>query len=990
MALTRPRFGQLNTGVVSEADPITVLHAGATSANVDIGFLMNRANGLVSNVALYWNEAGNTFATSFTTSTGGTDTNVAVTSYANITTGSHTVYGAILPSANITYDLGSPSLRFRTLYLSGSTIDLGGALISAVNGTMTLTNQSGGSFTVSGSAPGQSTGTFGNVVANSSVTSTSTSTGALQVAGGAGITGNVYSGAQVQAANGLYSVGSFNGGYSDGIVVDYTSGLGRVSVGLADAIKFYNNGPAGAELFVISAGGNIIIPVTTTSSSTTTGALVVSGGTGISGNIFAGGNITQAGYHVINSNVSVSALQITGTATKGGAGYHDFLSVTNQGGGTNINKYFRLSSTGGLEIINSAYNQNIFTLTDAGALTVPAISVGGSLGSSGQVLSSTGTGLQWVASGGFSGGGVPNQTTFASNVVANSGTSSTSSTTGALVVVGGIGASGNVWAGQVYTTNNGNGTNFAVGDDAWIGDINAANTMGIKGQQDPTQGYIVFGNANNTNYIGRNGSNPITVTGAFNVTSDLTVTGNIYASYLNTVSSSQLSVTSPLVYLTGQAFPYNFDIGMYSHFVGGPANVYSHTGAIRSYSNNYWGFFSNVKTEPAGSVNWADPGLIWDTVKAGALVLANVSGTVLSVAGNTAITSTLYAQGIYDNGARALSSVTVTAGTGMSGGGTISGPSGTVTLTNAGVTSLTAGGNISVSASTGGITISGTNAGVTGVFAGTGISVSASTGGVTITNGGVTGLSSSGAGNLTVSASIGAVTVALPTSGPGAATVGSSTAIPVITTDAYGRIGSTSTAAVVAPAGTLTGSTLASGVTASSLTSVGTLTGLTVSGTIAASTNNTINIGASGQTFATVYATTFSGVSTTAKYADLAERYTSDANYEPGTVVVFGGDKEITISTESHDTAVAGVISTDPAYLMNSEIDGLPVALTGRVPCRVYGPVRKGQLLVTSNIPGVAQAIDNSKFLPGCIIGKALEAINTNNIETIEVVVGRF
>ena len=183
---------------------------------------------------------------------------------------------------------------------------------------------------------------------------------------------------------------------------------------------------------------------------------------------------------------------------------------------------------------------------------------------------------------------------------------------------------------------------------------------------------------------------------------------------------------------------------------------------------------------------------------------------------------------------------------------------------------------------------------------------------------------------------------------------------------------------------------MASGVTASSLTSVGTLTGLTVSGTIAASTNNTINIGASGQTFATVYATTFSGVSTTAKYADLAERYTSDANYEPGTVVVFGGDKEITISTESHDTAVAGVISTDPAYLMNSEIDGLPVALTGRVPCRVYGPVRKGQLLVTSNIPGVAQAIDNSKFLPGCIIGKALEAINTNNIETIEVVVGRF
>ena len=131
-------------------------------------------------------------------------------------------------------------------------------------------------------------------------------------------------------------------------------------------------------------------------------------------------------------------------------------------------------------------------------------------------------------------------------------------------------------------------------------------------------------------------------------------------------------------------------------------------------------------------------------------------------------------------------------------------------------------------------------------------------------------------------------------------------------------------------------------------------------------------------------------MSTTAKYADLAERYTSDANYPAGTVVVFGGNKEITISTQNHDTTVAGVISTDPAYLMNSELDGVSVALTGRVPCQVQGPVRKGQVLVTSDTPGVAQAIDNSKFLPGCIVGKALEAIKTNTIETIEVVVGRF
>jgi hypothetical protein len=107
-------------------------------------------------------------------------------------------------------------------------------------------------------------------------------------------------------------------------------------------------------------------------------------------------------------------------------------------------------------------------------------------------------------------------------------------------------------------------------------------------------------------------------------------------------------------------------------------------------------------------------------------------------------------------------------------------------------------------------------------------------------------------------------------------------------------------------------------------------------------------------------------------------------------VVIFGGTEEITVTNISHDPRVAGVISTNPAYLMNSETTGLPVAFTGRVPCLVQGPVTKGELLVTSNKPGVAHAIDNTQFVPGCVIGKSLENITTNKIATIEVVVGRF
>jgi hypothetical protein len=144
------------------------------------------------------------------------------------------------------------------------------------------------------------------------------------------------------------------------------------------------------------------------------------------------------------------------------------------------------------------------------------------------------------------------------------------------------------------------------------------------------------------------------------------------------------------------------------------------------------------------------------------------------------------------------------------------------------------------------------------------------------------------------------------------------------------------------------------------------------------------NIGASGATFNTVFAK-----ATTAQYADLAEIYTSDQQYPGGTVVVFGGEQEVTQSHSSHDTRIAGVVSTNPAYLMNHNETGVPVALQGRVPCRVLGPVSKGDRVVSSHIAGVAQALDPAQYQPGCIIGKALQAINSAEIATIEVVVGR-
>lgn len=165
---------------------------------------------------------------------------------------------------------------------------------------------------------------------------------------------------------------------------------------------------------------------------------------------------------------------------------------------------------------------------------------------------------------------------------------------------------------------------------------------------------------------------------------------------------------------------------------------------------------------------------------------------------------------------------------------------------------------------------------------------------------------------------------------------------------------------------------------------------LTVSGT--ATTGNLLT-GGVVSAVGNVIGTYFIGTATQALYADLAENYVADADYIPGTVVEFGGEFEITVSTASHSTRVAGVISTNPGYLMNSAQAGtsvLAVALTGRVPCQVIGIIHKGDRLVSSNISGVAQAMSTDLYEPGCIIGKALEDYNSTRPGVIEVAVGRI
>jgi hypothetical protein len=276
------------------------------------------------------------------------------------------------------------------------------------------------------------------------------------------------------------------------------------------------------------------------------------------------------------------------------------------------------------------------------------------------------------------------------------------------------------------------------------------------------------------------------------------------------------------------------------------------------------------------------------------------------------------------NAALVNNSVTVSAGTGMSGGGSVA-LGGSITLTNNGVVGLSNGTGISITGSAGGtftVNASGvpnsalSNSSIT-VSAGTGLGGGGAValgGSVTLSNSGVTSISNGG--HITVNQSTGGVTL-------GSDATSSNTANAIVSRDGNGDI--------------------------------------------------SVRI--------------MNGTATSAQYADLAERYTSDVIYEPGTVLVFGGDKEVTLSTEANDRRVAGVVSTNPAHLMNSGLDGVDVALTGRVPCKVVGTIKKGDLMVTSHISGVAMANDDPKM--GTVIGKALEDYDSPDIGVIEVVVGR-
>jgi hypothetical protein len=352
------------------------------------------------------------------------------------------------------------------------------------------------------------------------------------------------------------------------------------------------------------------------------------------------------------------------------------------------------------------------------------------------------------------------------------------------------------------------------------------------------------------------------------------------------------------------------------------------------------------------------------TANAGTASTSTSTGTAI-ITGGVGVSGNVYAGAVYDNATRVVSSVTATAGGGISiSGATTSGPSAAFTITNTGVLSITGTANqITANVATGNILLSlpqSINSTATPTFSN-----------VTLANGVTTG------GPVYVGgySQIPSYSSMMGIKFPGGGTQYGLSLQPATDT--------TNVLSVFNAAGTYLGGI---NETSSAITfsGAGSFSSVSVSGSIVPTSGNAVNLGSSTNWFATVY-----GQSTQAQYADLAEKYESDSDYEPGTVLVFGEETEVTTSTTANDSRVAGVVSTLPAHLMNSGLtDGVALALTGRVPCKVTGVVKRGDMMVTSEIPGVAMT-NNSPSI-GTVIGKALGNYSSDGVGVVEVVVGRY
>lgn len=752
----------------------------------------------------------------------------------------------------------------------------------------------------------------------------------------------------------------------------------------------------------LSATGNVIAGNVSTAGIITATGNVTSAGNVSAGNVLVGGAVSSVGNVIGGNVIGTTAVSTTGSVVGGSLRTAGIVSAAGDVYGNNFSATTDVTAGGLISAVGDVTGGNIFT---AGTVSATGNVTGDYFVGNGSAL----TGIDATS--------IQNGT---SNVrVVSAGGNVTVGINGTSNVAvfnsGGVNVTGNVvggninTAGAVSSTANIIGANLVTSGNVFASEMVANTVNDTRISLGTTTGIIAITSTGNSTQFGPGGQ--ITLGGASQIIggafggSGITLGGSQTDIFQNRGGNVTVQVgtggtiASTWTFAQNGSFTSPDVLSAVGNVVAGNVN----TAGIIAVSNT-----SGLAISAAGNVTGGNI-ITTGAISAGGLISAtgNVTGGNIATAGLITVTGNVQAVGNVSGGN--ILTANLVQGT------TVSATSDVIATANVN------GGNLNaVSLSLSGNVISGiaTTANITGgnvisVAAISAASVSASgnvTGGNILTAGQListqTGSSDTGAGQLYLNGtgnnridfntqgtgapafttrSAGAKVVLFPNIGAAAADYALGVDSSVLWTgvpDATGQfkwyagttqVGSLSGAGALSAVGSITGASLNIGTGTANLGNITNANG-----------NGVGNIGATGGFFNTVFAK-----ATSAQYADLAEWYEADADYPPGTVLVFGGDKEVTVAVGFANVRVAGVVSTNPAHIMNAGLEALhtaALALTGRVPTLVIGEVKKGDMMVTG---GGGRAMACATPSMGSVIGKALQD-HPGGQGTIEIVVGRM